>query len=153
MLKLSIVLLVMSTLLTEPVRAQQRLYFDHLTLDDGLSQNEIRDILQDKKGFMWFATQHGLNRYDGHRIKVYRNDPTDKNSLSVSGIQVICEENEQVLWVGTVEDGGGLNRFHTDTKKAEVFQHDPNNPQSLSDNNISALHIDRSGRLWVGTSR
>ena len=136
---------------TGSVRAQQRLHFDHLTLNDGLSQNNIRDMLQDKKGFMWFATQDGLNRYDGYRFTVYRNEPNNKHSLSVSGTQVLCEESETVLWVGTIEDGGGLNRFHTDTERAEIFRHDPANPQSISDNNITALHIDPAGQLWVGT--
>ena len=55
-----------------------------LTSDDGLSQNRIYAILQDRRGFMWFATQDGLNRYDGNTFVVYQHNPDDPNTLSTS---------------------------------------------------------------------
>jgi len=56
--------------------------FEHLSLEDGLSQSTVYAILQDNKGFMWFGTQDGLNRYDGYQFTIYRHNPTDSNSLS-----------------------------------------------------------------------
>ena len=146
-----LILLIMSWLLAPPARAQQRLYVDHLTIDDGLAHPEIFEVLQDKKGFMWFATQDGLSRYDGHRFKTYRNDPTTKTSLSGSAVKTVCEAGENVLWVGVASFG--LNRFHTDTETAEVFRHDPADPQSLSNNSVDVVYKDRWNRLWVGTRR
>jgi len=52
-------------------------HFDKLTTEDGLSQNTVTSILQDTRGFMWFGTEDGLNKYDGHTFTVYRHDPDD----------------------------------------------------------------------------
>ena len=62
-----------------PVR---ELKFTHLTTDDGLSQGYVTAILQDRRGFMWFATRDGLNRYDGNTFVVYKHNPNDPVSLS-----------------------------------------------------------------------
>ena len=58
------------------------LQFDHLTIEDGLSQSTVNCIYQDRRGFMWFGTQDGLNRYDGYNFKVYRHLPSDSTTLS-----------------------------------------------------------------------
>lgn len=64
------------------------LKFAHLTTDDGLSHNTVVDILQDRRGFMWFATAEGLNRYDGHVFVVYKHNPTipEASATTPSGI-------------------------------------------------------------------
>ena len=56
----------------------QSIHFNHLTTEDGLSNNNVYDIIQDKLGFIWFATDDGLNRFDGYDFKIYRNDPAGK---------------------------------------------------------------------------
>lgn len=56
-------------------------YLNSLTIRDGLSQNTVYDILQDKAGFMWFGTKDGLNRYDGSSFKIFKYDRTDEYSL------------------------------------------------------------------------
>ena len=71
--------------------------FEHLGIKDGLSQSAVRGILQDSQGFMWFCTQDGLNRYDGYRFTVYRNDPTDPTSISDSRVTCILEDSEDDL--------------------------------------------------------
>ena len=63
------------------------LHFDHVTLEQGLSQSTVNAIIQDDQGFMWFGTNNGLNRYDGHEISVFKHDPSDANSLSDNHIQ------------------------------------------------------------------
>jgi ligand-binding sensor domain-containing protein len=55
---------------------------EHLSIEQGLSQNTVRYILQDSKGFLWFATEDGLNRYDGYKLKVFRHNELDANSIS-----------------------------------------------------------------------
>ena len=69
-------------LVLSPSIAQQ-LRFKHITSEEGLSTNFVRTIVQDDLGFMWFGTQDGLNKYDGYQIKVFKNDPTNPNSLHV----------------------------------------------------------------------
>ncbi|MCH8961557.1 MAG: hypothetical protein IH820_09605 [Bacteroidetes bacterium] len=70
-----------TTFLPSPVR-EVPLRFEHLSLEDGLSQSSICDILQDRDGFMWFGTDDGLNRYDGHTFTVFKHIPFDSTSLA-----------------------------------------------------------------------
>ena len=82
--------------------------FTHLTTNDGLSQGYVVDILQDRRGFMWFATRDGLNRYDGYTFVVYKHDPNDPGSLSSNFLQDLMEDDHGNLWVAT---NTGVNRF------------------------------------------
>src|SRR3989337_4485113 len=75
--------------------------FDHFNLDDGLSQYTVYCIIQDSKGFLWFGTADGLNRYDGYKFKIFRNDPVDSTSLSANRIYSLYEDSYQNLWIGT----------------------------------------------------
>ncbi|MBC6951109.1 hybrid sensor histidine kinase/response regulator [candidate division KSB1 bacterium] len=130
--------------------AQERaIAFKHLTIDDGLSQSSVLCILQDRKGFLWFGTQDGLNKYDGYRFTVYRHEASDSTSLSENYVESIYEDRSGTLWIGTI--GGGLNRFNRDTETFTAFFHDPKDPHSLSHNAILSLYEDSSGRLWIGT--
>lgn len=87
----------------------QQLRFKHITSEDGLSTNYVTSIIQDDKGFMWFGTQDGLNKYDGYQIKIFKNDPTNKNTLTSSEVTSLKQVNENLILVGTL---GGLNFFN-----------------------------------------
>jgi len=123
--------------------------FEHLSIEDGLSQNAGLDIFQDSRGYLWIGTQDGLNCYDGYSFKTYKHDPDDPTSISSNSILKIMEDRNGDLWIGTWS--GGLNRFDPVTGQFTRFQHDPNNPASLSDDTVTALKIDSEGILWVGT--
>lgn len=86
-----------------------RIRFEHLTNEDGLSQNTVFTIEQDRQGFMWFGTKVGLNRYDGYGFKVYTQDPLDRATLANGFVRVIAEDAAGMLWIGTY--GGGIDRF------------------------------------------
>jgi len=88
--------------------------FKHLSSDDGLSQNFVSSILQDQKGFMWFGTKDGLNRYDGHTFVVYQHDPFDSSTISENYITALYEDSRGYIWVGTLK--GGLNCFLRETE-------------------------------------
>ena len=120
----------------------------HLTSDDGLSQNRIYSILQDRRGFMWFATQDGLNRYDGNTFVVYKNNPDDPNTLSTSLIQSLIEDGHGYLWIGT---WGGLDKFDPTTERFTHYRYNPDNPNSISGDAIKSIAQDSRGYLWVGT--
>ena len=64
-----------------PVIEGKDIRFKHLSTEDGLSQSRVDNILQDDQGFMWFGTRNGLNRFDGYRFRVFREDPSQRNSL------------------------------------------------------------------------
>jgi ligand-binding sensor domain-containing protein len=130
----------------------QDINFKHLSVDHGLSNNFLYSILQDSKGFMWFGTEDGLNKYDGYRFTVYRHDPEDSLSISDNRIGTLHESHyggNHVLWVGT--EYGGLNRLDLKTEKFTHFRHDPDDPQSLSNDRIVSIYEDNLGDLWIGT--
>src|SRR5919112_2041889 len=75
--------------------------FDHITVEDGLSQSEVYAILKDKEGFMWFGTVDGLNKYNGYTFIHYKHDPYDSTTLSHNHINTTYEDKSGNLWVGT----------------------------------------------------
>ena len=126
------------------------LRFDHLSIEDGLSQSSVRVIFQDSRGFLWFGTEDGLNRYDGYTFKIYKPDPDVPNSLSDRWITSIVEDKNGYLWIATRQ--GGLNRYDPRTEKFLHYFHDKGNPLSLSDNHVNVLYLDKNDNLWVGTT-
>lgn len=126
------------------------LEFDYVTIDQGLSQNSVLSILQDTKGFMWFGTLDGLNKYDGYEFTTYHSDPDDPFSLSDDAIMSIFESRSGYLWIGT--SNGGLNRFDRNSGKFIQYYHDNNDQFSISSDKILTIYEDRSGWLWIGTS-
>lgn len=123
--------------------------FNHLGVEDGLSQSVINCILEDKNGFMWFGTQDGLNRYDGYNLEVFKRNPEDTNSLSNNFVYSIKQDHKGIIWIGT--NGGGLNSFNPATGKFLHYINDPINNSSLSNNVVHVIHEDKKGNIWVGT--
>ena len=115
----------------------------------GLSSNQINTIFQDSRGFIWFATVSGLNRYDGYSFKVFKNIPSDPSSLPENSIHRIFEDHLGVLWLFTSN-----NLFFYNPEKEnfslthEILQ--KNSP--ITKTNISSLKIDGDSVLWLGDS-
>jgi len=123
--------------------------FAHLTTNDGLSQSTVTDILQDRHGFMWFATRDGLNRYDGNTFVVYKHNPKDPGTLSVNDIWDLMEDDQGYLWIATI--GGGVNRFDPLTERFTRYRHDDKNPKSIAGDAVLSIAPGSDGNLWFGT--
>ncbi len=123
--------------------------FKHFTIDDGLSDNFVSPILQDRQGFLWVGAKNGLNKYDGAEFTIYSHDSDDSNTISNNYIWSLLEDSNGILWVGTW--GGGFNKFDPITQKFTRYQHDKNNSNSLSNDNIWNIYEDKAGILWIGT--
>jgi PAS domain S-box-containing protein len=124
------------------------LKFTHLTTNHGLSQGYVVDILQDRRGFMWFATRDGLNRYDGYTFVVYKHDPNDPGSLSSNFLQDLMEDDAGYLWVAT---STGVNRFDPRTERCTRYLHDPENRDTLGGASVKSVVQDGHGSIWFGT--
>jgi signal transduction histidine kinase/ligand-binding sensor domain-containing protein len=93
-------------------------YFRHLQVENGLSNNAVICSLQDKRGFLWFGTKDGLDRYDGYAFKVFRNDPDDSGSIGSNFIHALYEDPAGPLYVGTEK---GLYRFDASTERFSLL--------------------------------
>lgn len=126
----------------------QKIFFQRLSTEDGLSNNLINDILQDKNGFLWIATDDGLNRYDGYEFKIFRNNPSDSNSLSDNSIWSLAEDKSGRLWIGTKT--GWLNCYDPVSEKFYRYYI----PSDITrENTITAIFIDDENKVWIGTYR
>jgi signal transduction histidine kinase/ligand-binding sensor domain-containing protein len=123
--------------------------FKRISTEQELSQVTIHCILQDRRGFMWFGTQDGLNRYDGYEFKIYRHKPGDSTTISDGYVMSIYEDKMGILWIGTHD--GGLNKFDPKTESFIHYKHHKDGPNSLSHNDVRAIYEDTSGILWIGT--
>jgi len=117
--------------------------FENLSVADGLSQNEVYAILQDRSGFLWFGTDNGLDRFDGYQFEHYRHRRDDTASLSESRAYSLLEDRKGNVWVGTV--AGGLNRIDGVTKAVTRYD------SAISDPLVSSLVEHPDGGIWAGT--
>jgi len=127
----------------------RRIKFDHINLDDGLSQSSITSITQDHKEFMWFGTLDGLNKYDGYSIKVYRNNLKNPYSIPDNSITSLYVDRNGELWVGTTSKG--FCRYDKIQDRFITFDNSPANPNKIASNNIKTFFEDSRGSLWIGT--
>ena len=121
--------------------------FSHLTRKDGLSPGQVRDILQDNQGFLWFNTSGFLNRYDGYNFKSYTRDAAHPNYPAGGFLNWIFKDRSGYLWVSSNEE---LDRFDPIRETSTRFPIDRNGPHSLL-GPVSHISQDRSGFLWLST--
>ncbi|WP_222845701.1 hybrid sensor histidine kinase/response regulator transcription factor [Flavilitoribacter nigricans] len=114
----------------------QKYYFRHFKVEDGLSHNTVMSSLQDSKGFMWFGTKNGLNRFDGYTFKLFQKDPSDPRSLLGSYVQCLHEYGP--MWVGT---DNGLFKYDEELENFELLR--PTEGLALAD-----IENDGEGNLW-----
>ena len=122
-------------------------HFKTLGISEGLSQSSVTDLIQDRYGFLWIATQDGLNRYDGYEFVQYKHSPDDANSLSDNWLTALAIDQRNRLWVGT--NGQGLNSLDLATGTVARFSPDPDSAEKLK--KVYTLYRDSRGRLWIGT--
>lgn len=126
-----------------------KIKFDQLTLKDGLSHGLVNHIIQDSRGYMWFATQDGLNRYDGFNFKIFKKDVEDSNSIGDNWVNSIDVDENGCIWAGTWD--GGLCSYDYSEKEFTRYQHDPNDPASISSNQIQKIAVASDGKIYAAT--
>ena len=119
----------------------KELRFEHLTVEQGLSDNGVYCIHQDSKGFLWAGTANGLNRYDGYGFTVFRYNPLDSQSISINNVPNLYEDLSGAIWVRGPE-GGSLNRFDKTTEKFT---------KCLPGFKLSSIYEEPDGALWFAS--
>lgn len=127
----------------------QDIEFERLSIDDGLSHNWVRDIVQDNSGFVWFATQNGLNRYDGYKIVVYNYNDSDSSSLSSDYINDLHVDTDGKLWIAT--SGGGVSCYNKNYDAFQNFKPDRDDVSTICSENIEIIYHDSYGNIWFGS--
>ena len=151
--------------LSQAFSIQEQITFKQIKIEDGLSQSSVYCMLQDSKGYLWFGTANGLNRYDGYDFKIFSNDPIDSSSISDNGILALYEDRGGNIWIGTTD--GVLNKFNDKTGNFSRYYltGPPNLLESLdekyydfpipfsrnNDNTITSITEGPDNSLWIGT--
>ncbi|GAB3903983.1 sensor histidine kinase [Larkinella knui] len=125
-------------------------FLDQISVDNGLSQSGVYCVLKDSRGYVWFGTQDGLNRYDGYQITHYKHNPFDSTTLSHDQIMSLYEDARGKIWVGTVN---GLNQYDPVTGHFRRCRDllEPKQ-QRFGLTTINAITSDRFGTVWLATS-
>jgi signal transduction histidine kinase/ligand-binding sensor domain-containing protein/DNA-binding response OmpR family regulator len=139
-LLLSVFILLSSFLQQEPANRVKK-----YSGKDGLSQNVVNSVVQDKKGFMWFATEDGLNRFDGYSFKVFSNASDNKSSLADNFIQSIYKDSRDNIWVSSRK---GLQYFDRETEEFTLYQNNFRN-SDLGGNDVSFISESPEHNLWL----
>jgi signal transduction histidine kinase/ligand-binding sensor domain-containing protein/CheY-like chemotaxis protein len=134
-----------------PYGKGQNQYTDisYLRVSDGLSQSNIKSILKDNQGYLWFATDDGLNRYDSHAFKIYRHVPGNPHSLLVNNIEMLFKDTKGNIYVGT--GGGGLSLYDAKQDSFTNFTLVKDDATTLSNNDVTSIYEDKKNNLWIGT--
>nr|WP_229415971.1 two-component regulator propeller domain-containing protein [Pseudoduganella armeniaca] len=143
---LAALLLAASTASAAPARS---LRFEQLGVADGLAQESVLAIAQDRQGFMWFGSQGGLSRFDGYRTVVYRHTLSDPHSLAENWVRVVHIDAVGRMWVGT---DNGLDRFDPLTQRFTHYRPDEPEQRGNGNRHVRAIIDDGAGGLWVGTA-
>jgi len=121
---------------------------EHYSTREGMIPAIVRSMMQDRFGYLWFATYNGLDRYDGNTFVSYKHDPADRYSISNARTLSLCEDHRGDLWVGTWH---GLEKFDRKTEKFYHYLPHPSADSTGWENVVFAVHEDREGILWIGT--
>jgi ligand-binding sensor domain-containing protein len=148
MARYSVLISALLLLSLQSMAQEEYVRFKRITINDGLSLSSVYDIYQDSKGFMWFGTEDGLNKYDGQTITVYGATTDQHNLLANKWVEMVYEDKSGMIWLGS---RSGLTKYNPRKGIFTALQHDPAEVASLSNDTITAIEVDLRNELWVGT--
>lgn len=125
-----------------------------LGIEQGLSNNYVVSITQDKQGFLWFATEEGLNKFDGTRFTTYYKNDLTQDNQGITGNElnrVYADTKRPIIWIATQRDG--LNAYNYNEQTFTAYQHNPKNPHSLITNDVTDISpsTQHDDGLWIST--
>lgn len=146
--KVVFVLLVLLSCVAPRFTQGQDIKFYRYGVDEGLSNNNVEDLLEDQYGFIWIATEDGLNVFDGYAFTTFRKIKGDTSSLSDNRSRCLFEDHLGYIWSGALN---GVNRYDHKTKNFRRYAVSPEDGNSLVNEVVNHIIQDRKGNLWLGT--
>jgi signal transduction histidine kinase/ligand-binding sensor domain-containing protein/DNA-binding response OmpR family regulator len=147
-LKRTLILLFLIVFVTvEAIAQSEKINFKSYTINDGLSQNAVMCLLQDRYGFIWIGTEDGLNKFDGYDFISYKHDNADSTSISNNQINALYEDVDGKIWIATSK---GLNIFDRKTEKFQKIIQSFSNNDGAGDF-ITSICKDKRGNFWLGS--
>lgn len=143
LLSLLIAVVILNTIL-----AQDKLRFEHITVNQGLADNTVLRTLQDSKGYIWISTYNGLSKYDGYNFINYQFDPNDSSSIGGNVISRVYEDKDGLIWV--VVRGTGIYLFDRNSEKFSRFKPTNMDTLPLSISFSWGIKEDSEGKIWIG---
>ncbi len=124
-----------------------QIHFEYLTADNGLSDNGIFTIYRDSEDYIWIGTtDNGLNKYDGNKVSIYKNNNNQPGTIGNNSIRYIFEDSRNNLWIGTND---GLNLYKPRTESFTVFKHNFTDSIGRNSNFVKCIFEDSKGNLWI----
>ena len=138
-------------LLLSVVSLAQPYSVKQLGIEKGLSNNYVVSIAQDKQGFLWFATEEGLNKFDGTRFITYlKNEDLTRQGITGNELNCLLDDpQDSILWIGTQR--AGLNAYDYVNNTFLCYRHDGENPESLITDDVTKIVAATDGNLWITT--
>ena len=125
-----------------PILAEGKsFYFRHYRNDNGLSNNTVMACIQDRRGFIWFGTKEGLNRFDGSQFRIFLHSPSDKNCIINNFVTSLCEDADGWIWVGTAK---GICYYSPDNDYFGSINEEIN----LTGDMIPDIKDNNNGSIW-----
>jgi ligand-binding sensor domain-containing protein len=149
MLRKNITLIIILLIISHLLSSQNKPKFKHITTHNGFSGGWVKYIYKDSKGYMWFCSNYGLNRYNGYEFTVFFPNDKVKHSLSHNNTTSILEDSNGNIWIGTL--GGGINMYRPQTNDFINFQTKELDTFGIHGNSVYSLCEDRLGYIWIGT--
>ena len=137
-------------LVKPPVIDKRDIRFISLSVGGEKLKRWVHGIVQDDQGFIWFATDDGLYKYDGYTLTPYLHDPRVANGISSGNLRTVYKDRSGNLWIGNV--GEGLDRLDPARGTITHYRHQPGVESSLGDNSVRCIYQDRGETLWFGTA-
>lgn len=136
-------------LLSSPLFSQDNMLFEQINVEHGLSQNDVRCILQDSRGYVWIGTRSGgLNIYNGYSF-IYLREGNGEKDISRNEIFGLIEDSHGDIWISVVD---GLNRINVKDGTVDRFLHKVVSGKDYIQDFTSTLAIDSQGKIWINSS-
>lgn len=120
--------------------------YERYSTDEGLSQSHVFSILQDHTGFIWIATDDGLNRFDGHDFKIFKNEEVNSNSIVDNSIRALLLDRDSSIWIGT---NNGVCRYNPNTESMQHYPIDYTDSTKLKGSQVSSILQHPDGSTWI----